>query len=186
MTTALLLMDFQNGIAGRTEYQPAVAAAEEALASARSQGMPVIFVRVGFRPGFPEVAESNLRFSSAKRSNNPGMYQDSDGTQILDSMRPRPEEPVVLKKRISAFAGSDLQLLLRGLEVDSLVMAGVSTSGVVLSTLRYASDLDFRLTVLSDACADSDPEVHRVLTQKVFPVQAEVMTTEQWVAQSSE
>ena len=53
---------------------------------------------------------------------------------------------------------------------------------MVLSTLRQAADLDFRLVVLADACADGDPEVHRVLTEKVFPRQAQVTTTDDWVA----
>jgi len=60
------------------------------------------------------------------------------------------------------------------------VLTGIATSGVVLSTLRQAADLDYRLVVLAAACADADPEVHRVLTTKVFPRQAEVLTVEEW------
>ena len=59
---------------------------------------------------------------------------------------------------------------------------GIATSGVVLSTLRQAADLDYRLTVLRDACADADAEVHRVLTEKVFPRQADVVDVAHWVA----
>lgn len=73
-------------------------------------------------------------------------------------------------------------MLLRAARADSLVLAGISTSGVVLSTLRQAADLDYRLTVLADACADADPEVHRVLTAKVFPKQALVTTANEWIA----
>jgi len=83
---------------------------------------------------------------------------------------------------VSAFTGSDLDVLLRGADADSLVLAGISTSGVVLSTLRQAADLDYRLTVLADACADLDPEVHRVLTEKIFPRQALVTNTDEWIA----
>jgi nicotinamidase-related amidase len=82
---------------------------------------------------------------------------------------------------VSAFSGSDLDVLLRGVGADALILAGISTSGVVLSTLRQAADLDYRLTVLADACADRDPEVHRVLTEKVFPRQALVATTDEWI-----
>ena len=59
----------------------------------------------------------------------------------------------------------------------SLVIAGISTSGVVLSTLRDAGDQDYRLFVLADASADTDPEVHRVLIEKVFPHQADIVQT---------
>lgn len=65
--------------------------------------------------------------------------------------------------------------------MTSLVLCGIATSGVVLSTLRQAADLDFDLTVLADGCADADPEVHRVLLEKVFPRQAAVVTTADWV-----
>jgi nicotinamidase-related amidase len=87
---------------------------------------------------------------------------------------------VITKKRVSAFAGSDLDLVLRSGGIEHLVLTGVATSGVVLSTLRQAADLDFRITVLADGCADSDEEVHRVLTEKVFPRQAEVLTIDEW------
>jgi nicotinamidase-related amidase len=66
------------------------------------------------------------------------------------------------------------------LNVDSLTLAGISTSGVVLSTLREAADMDFELCVLSDACADGDDEVHRVLMETVFPRQARVLSADEW------
>jgi nicotinamidase-related amidase len=71
--------------------------------------------------------------------------------------------------------------VLRAGEIRNLVLTGIATSGVVLSTLRQAADLDFGLTVLADGCLDGDPEVHRVLTEKVFPRQADVVSVEEWV-----
>jgi len=73
-------------------------------------------------------------------------------------------------------------VVLRSLRARTLVLAGIATSGVVLSTLRQAADLDYRLVVLSDGCADADPQVHQVLTEKVFPRQAEVTTVAGWTA----
>ena len=94
---------------------------------------------------------------------------------------PAPGDIVVIKKRVSAFAGSDLDMVLRAQQIDHLVLSGISTSGVVLSTLRQAADLDFRLTVLADGCADGDPEVHRVLMEKVFARQADVVSIDSWI-----
>jgi nicotinamidase-related amidase len=105
-----------------------------------------------------------------------------EATQIHPALGPRAEDPVVLKKRVSAFAGSDLEVLLRSLEITHLVLTGIATSGVVLSTLREAADRDYELTVLSDACADADEEVHRMLTEKVFPRQAEVLSVAEWTS----
>jgi nicotinamidase-related amidase len=88
---------------------------------------------------------------------------------------------VVTKRRVSAFAGRDPDVVLRAGWIGELVLSGIATSGVVLSTLRQAADLDFSLKVLSDGCADADEEVHRVLCQKVFPRQARVVTVVEWV-----
>ena len=83
---------------------------------------------------------------------------------------------------MSAFAGSDLEVLLRAKGVDTLVLAGIATSGVVLSTLRQAADADYGLVVVKDCCADGDEEVHRVLTEKIFPRQAQVVTATEAIA----
>jgi nicotinamidase-related amidase len=111
-----------------------------------------------------------------------GRFTAADpGAEIHPAVAPAADDVIVVKKRVSAFAGSDLEVVLRGLGVDSLVLTGIATSGVVLSTLRQAADLDYRLTVLADGCLDSDAEVHQVLTGKVFPRQAEVLTIAEWV-----
>lgn len=181
-STVLLVMDFQHGIVERLGTTEVVAAAVRAVDAARAAGVPVFFVRVAFRPGHPEVAATNQSFAAARATRGDAMLEDGPATQIHADLAPRPGEPIVTKRRISAFTGSDLEVLLRGADADAVVLAGISTSGVVLSTVRQAADLDFRITVLEDACADGDPEVHRVLTEKVFPRQAVVTTTDAWIA----
>jgi len=86
-----------------------------------------------------------------------------------------------VKRRVSAFTGSDLEVVLRAKNIQHLVLSGLSTSGVVLSTLREAADKDYRLTVLSDLCADTDGEVHSLLMNKVFPRQADVVVSSEWM-----
>jgi len=73
-------------------------------------------------------------------------------------------------------------VLLRANDLRHLVLCGIATSGVVLSTLCEAGDKDYTLTVLSDLCADLDSEVHRVLLEKVFARRANVVTTADWLA----
>ena len=141
--------------------------------------MLVIFVRVAFRTGAPEVHRRNRIFSHL--TGGDGYEEEDPATQIHPSVAPLATEIVVTKRRVSAFAGSDLDMILRSSEVDELVLCGISTSGVVLSTLRQAADLDYQLVVLEDGCADLDPEVHRVLLEKVFPRQADVMTVDDWI-----
>lgn len=180
--TALLVMDVQRGIVERYATVPGVLSPlERALSAARQVDMPIIYVRVAFRPGYPEVSSHNKSFSAIK--GHGGMGQDESMTEVHESVRPRPQDVVVVKRRVSAFTGSDLEVVLRGQGIERLVLTGIATSGVVLSTVREAADLDYGLTVLSDACLDADPEVHRVLTEKVFPRQADVMTVDEWVNQ---
>jgi nicotinamidase-related amidase len=151
-----------------------------AIDAARRAGVPVIYVVVRFRDGYPEASPNNKSFSQIKGS---GRLLESDpNSGIDDRVAPRDGEVVVTKKRVSAFTGSDLQVLLRSGGIEELVLTGIATSGVVLSTLRAAADMDYGLTVIADCCADRDEEVHRVLTTKVFPRQAEVLSTDDWVA----
>jgi nicotinamidase-related amidase len=108
------------------------------------------------------------------------MAEGDPGSAIHPAVAPADNDVIVTKRRVSAFTGSDLEVVLRAADVDHLVLTGIATSGVVLSTLRQAADLDYRLTVLADGCLDADPEVHRVLMEKVFPRQADVVRIADW------
>lgn len=176
MTTALLVMDVQNSVVARypdPDYLPRL---RTAIDAARAAGVRVIYPSVGFRPGAPEVSARNKMFGRLAGLTLPA----SDATEIHAEVTPAEGDIVVTKRRVSAFAGSDLDLLLRSQGIDHLVLTGIATSGVVLSTLRQAADLDYGLTVLADACLDNDAEVHRVLVEKVFPMQADVLTVGDW------
>ena len=182
MNSAILVMDVQVGIVERFREGSAelLDAIGRAATAARSAGIPVVYVRIAFRPDVPEISRRNRSFSALAASGTFAMGEGDAATQIHPAVAPHPGDIVVVKKRVSAFAGSDLDVVLRSLDVDELVLSGIATSGVVLSTLRYAADQDFRLAVLRDGCADGDAEVHRVLMEKVFPRQAEVLTAGDW------
>jgi nicotinamidase-related amidase len=178
--SALLLMDLQQVIVGNFGVgEEFFGALETAATAARGAGVPVIHVVVRFRSGYPEISDRNRQFSTIRAGGMP-LLEGEQAAEIHPSVPREPDDLVVTKKRVSAFAGSDLEVVLRGFDVDSLVLAGIATSGVVLSTLRAASDRDYGLTVLSDCCADGDAEVNRVLLEKVFPAQAEVTTAAAW------
>ena len=102
--------------------------------------------------------------------------------EIHPAIASQPTDIVVTKRRVSAFSGSDLEVVLRAQDITHLVLCGIATSGVVLSTLREAADKDYQLTVLADCCVDNDEEVQRVLLTKVFPRQAEVVQASTWMA----
>ena len=155
---AVLIMDFQVGILGHTP-ESVVERAASVLKGARGAGIPVIYVR--HRGG---------RFAA-----------DAPETEIHPGVTPEPGERVLSKTKPGAFSTTGLDVLLRELGRDTLILMGVATSGCVLSTARWAGDVGYKFVVVSDACDDRDPEVHRVLTEKIFARQGTVLTAQEFL-----
>jgi nicotinamidase-related amidase len=178
-SAALLVMDYQ--VDTLTKFMTAAQSADAIacmpglIATARNAGMMVIHVIGAFRPGYPEVSPRNTVFSWLKASGM--MVTGSEGAAIHPAAAAREGEPIVVKHRVSPFVGTDLETLLRANGINTLVLAGVNTSGVVLSTVRQAFDLDYRLVVVRDCCADPDGEVHAMLLDIVIATQAAIVTT---------
>lgn len=175
---AVLSMDLQNAIVsiyakGHEDFMPRVAGV---LKAARAKAVNVIHVQVGFRPGFPEISSRNALFAPLKTS--PQWQQVFQGTAgaIHSDAAPEGDEVVVTKHRISAFSGTDLEMVLRAKEIDTLVLLGIATGGVVLSTFLHAVDSDYRLVVVKDCCLDQHADVNDALIDKFFPRMATVVT----------
>jgi nicotinamidase-related amidase len=150
------------------------------LEHVRAAHVPVIYVTVGFRHGYPEVSENNMMFSGVKTG---ARFQlDDVRTSIPAEIAPKPSDSVVVKHRVSAFEGTDLAMLLRSNRIDTLVMFGIATSGVVLSTVRQAADLDYKLVLLHDLCLDNDANVHQFLIDFIFPRQVTLVTADEFVS----
>jgi nicotinamidase-related amidase len=181
--TALLGLDCQSGIVSiyAKPQEAFVDRCSNVLQAARKAGMTVIHARVGFRPGLPEVTMRNRLFASIKSSPpHQKLFEGASGA-IHPALGPEPDDLVVTKHRISAFPGTDLQMILRAKEIDTLVLFGIATSGVVLSTLLEACDGDYRTVVIADCCADTDAELHRVLIERLFPLRGEVATAAEFI-----
>jgi nicotinamidase-related amidase len=177
---ALLVMDYQVGVVARHVKDPGqVRRVAGAIRAARDANLTIVFVRVAFRTGYPEIDPANKIFSSVASSRL--LSEGDESSAIVPELGREASDITVTKRRVSAFAGSDLEVILRGRGVRSLTLAGIATGGVVLSTLTQAADLDLSLTVLSDGCSDADPQVHSVLLEKVFPRQATVTSIDRWM-----
>ncbi|MFC7868164.1 cysteine hydrolase family protein [Streptomyces murinus] len=173
--TALLAMDLQGGILPLVPDPDAlVERVKGAIADVRAAGGAIGYVRVAFtEDDWAAIPETNKSFSplaAAKRNH----YEDPD-TQVDARIAPEDGDIVVRKVRIGAASTTDLYERLRERGIDTLILSGISTSGVVLSTLTDAADRDYRVIVLSDGVADRDQEVHRVLLEKVFPMRSYVI-----------
>lgn len=159
--TAVLIMDFQQRIIANVATEPVavVENAARALAGARAAGIPVIYVVHRGGP-FAEYAPD---------------------VELHEGVAPAEGELVITKVRPGPFSTTALDVTLREMGRDNLVIMGVATSGCVLSSVRWAVDINYSFIVLADACSDGDPEVHRVLTEKVYPRQGTVMATDEFL-----
>jgi len=156
---ALLIMDYQNrqlGYFTADVQNELIANANRVLLKAREQGIPVIYVEVRRGERTPE-------------------------TEIHPAVIPQPGEVILTKRRVGPFSTTNLDEVLRKQRIETLVLMGIATSGCVLSTVRWAADIDYGLIVLSDCCADRDDDVHRVLMEKVFPRQANVVGSQEFL-----
>jgi nicotinamidase-related amidase len=176
--TAVLSMDMHAGIVSiyAGDQQGFTSRAADVLARCRERGMTVIHIQVGFRPGFPEISPRNGLFHAIRSSPERQQLFQGDAGKIHPDVAPVGDDIVITKHRISAFTGTDLDMILRSKETETVVLFGIATSGVVLSTLLDAVDADYRGIVVTDCCADRDAEVHRVLVEKFFPQRGTVVS----------
>lgn len=172
---ALLVMDYQNGIIERVENGAALlAAVKQMIALIRGVGGTIAYVRVGFADGQEPGGTMGRRIGAEAAMSM--FHADAPATQIHGDIAPQGGDIVVRKTRVGAFTTTDIDRQLQARGVDTLIIAGISTSGVVLSTVRDAHDRDYRLIVVSDLCADPELDVHSFLIERIFPRQAEVIT----------
>jgi|ERR1035437_3586494 nicotinamidase-related amidase len=179
--TAILCMDYQKDIVNSYAAKQDVMLSQAAniLDVCRQYKVLVIYVVVQFRNGYPEIGSQNKTFAGVSKTGR--FVIGSSGAEVHESVSPKDDDIIVTKRRVSGFAGSDLDLILRARQIKRLVLFGIATSGVVLSTLRQAADMDYECMVLEDLCADQDAEVHQCLVAKIFPRQAEMMTSMEFI-----
>ena len=181
--TALLTLDLQKGVFGFVpKAESIIPQAERALKVARKKGLLILHVGLGFEPGYPEMGSKLPRFAMIKER---GLFLKGSESAEFHPAIMKAGETIVYKQRYSGFSENSLQMILSAKRIEHLVLLGISTSGIVLSTLRRAFDLDFQCTVIKDACFDADEEVHRVLAEKVFPPQASVLSAAEFEAQNA-
>lgn len=180
--TAVLVLDYQVGVASMlSEPEPLLARARSVLEAARAAELPVVYVVVQFRPGYPEISPRNtLMTDRIKRSGR--FLVGSPEVQVVPAVTPREGDVVVTKHRIGALSGTELDALLRSRQIETLVLFGIVTSGTVLTTVRQAFDADYRLMVVRDCCSDLDLELHSTLMDKVIGRQAQLTTAEELCA----
>ncbi|MGN6375370.1 MAG: hydrolase [Sphingomonas sp.] len=174
-TTALVLIDLQNGIVGRDGLGPhapgEVVDRAKALAErCRAAGAPVVLVHVGFTAA--EMPSLNVDKPSLPADGTPPAF-----SELVDGLR-QEGDIVVLKHHWGAFIGTDLDLQLRRRGVKTIVLAGIATNMGVESTLRSGWELSYDMVVVEDACTSRSAEMHNFVVQNIFPAISRVCTAD--------
>ncbi|MEU8824672.1 cysteine hydrolase [Streptomyces sp. NPDC048636] len=183
--TALIVGDMQTGILENYPFTRAALAPLRAVvpAARAAQDVLVVFVRTELRASGIDVSANNTMLTAFHQSGT--LFHEGAGqTGVTPDLAPTPEDVVITKRRASAFAGTELDMVLRAQHIESIVLTGVATSAMVAATLYDAMDRDYRVTVLGDACADAERDVHEVFVERIFPGRgARVMTGETWLGE---
>ncbi|GHF34672.1 nicotinamidase-related amidase [Amycolatopsis bartoniae] len=168
-TTALVNVHWQRDIVTRegafgpffadeVEGRDAVKHAAQALATAREQGALVVYARAAFRPGYPDLVQNCALYEQVAATQC--LQEGSEGAEIIPELAPRTGEPVITHARISAFQGTELDLILRARGITHVLVTGVATNVTVEGTARDAVGLGYRTVLVADACAAADERAH--------------------------
>jgi len=170
--TALIVMHYQTDILALfPSVAPALLASTRKLCdAARARSIGVYFAQIRFSPGYPEVSPLNRNGQGMKQM---GLFVDD---RIAPELGQQADEPLIVAHRASVFFGTGLQAQLAERGVDTLIMVGIASTGVVLSSVAYASDADYRLFTVKDCCYDPDPVVHDHLFSTAFDSRTTVLS----------
>jgi nicotinamidase-related amidase len=160
--TALLVIDMQRDFADVPGGAAALARAAELVAGARAAGVACIFTGLQTRPEADSVVWRE-RLARLGRDADREMNLCREGSKGAAFVGPEPKqgELVIAKQRYSAFSGTGLEAALRARRLDTLVVCGLTTEWCVAASARDAFERDFHVFVVGDACAETDPALHR-------------------------
>ena len=179
--TALLTLDLQQGILAMGDgYDSVIPNASKLVEFARAKQYLLIHIGLGFSEGHPEISDADTPFLQAKQNN---LFAKGSPSAEFHSTIFQPGDLVIYKQRVSAFTENHLNLTLRSRGIENLVLFGISTSGIVLSTVTRAFDMDYKMTIIADACFDGEAEVHKILTENIFPKRGTVSTTDKFISE---
>lgn len=170
--TALLVMHYQTDILALfPSVAPTLLGNTRKLCdAARASGVSVYFAKFHFSPGYPEVSPLNKNGHGVKQL---GLFVED---QVSPELGRQANEPIIIAHRASVFFGTDLQVRLSAQGIDTLIMVGIASTGVMLSSVAYASDADFRLFTVKDCCYDPDQVVHDHLFSTAFESRTTVLS----------
>lgn len=188
MSAALLVIDFINDIvhpqgklarySERIVQNKIISHANQAIAHARKNNLLIIFVKVGFHPGYPECPKQSPLFGAA--AVHQALLLNSWGTQFHEELHAKETDLILVKHRVSSFYATPLEALLRAQKIQSLILTGVATNMAIEHTARDGHDRDYEVTVISDACETINDEMHKASLETMSRF-AKVTNIQSWL-----
>ena len=167
--TAIVAVDFEPDIVAadgafapmfhaEVERTNLIPMAARLLDGARAAGVKVVYCRAAFQPGYTDLVANFPLFSNVAEL--ACLVDGTPAAAIMDVVAPHSGDVVLTHPRVSCFHGTELDVVLRGAGIDTVVLTGVATNLAIESTARAAADLGYRVLVVSDACSTTSQTAH--------------------------
>jgi nicotinamidase-related amidase len=170
-----------SGSAAQVEKHGCLEKTAAVLEACRAAGVPVIYVNIAFRPGFPELKKPTYPLIESIQERSAFLRGTWDAA-VPEELAPEPDDIIVINFDSSAFSHTDLDCILRAKGVRQLFLAGIATNWVVESTTRYGAELGYDITVLEDCCQGFSDELHDFAIEKTLPYYASIMSSADFIA----
>ena len=183
--TALLIIDMQNDfclpgapleIKGAMSVVPQI---KKALDASRKWGLPIIYIIRHYRADGSDVEITRYHDFMKKGG---ACIRGTKGAEIIDELKPLKGDYIITKRRWSAFFQTELDMLLRRLNVDQIVVTGVQTPNCIRATVWDANSLDYEVIVLTDGTAAKTQEVHRANLYDMQNIGIQLMATDEFIS----
>jgi ureidoacrylate peracid hydrolase len=148
----------------------------------RDARRPVVYVALGLKPDYSDALFPYWRLGLTPGGNRTHCVEGSWGAQIIDELKPREGEHLVVKKGFGGFSNTPLDTILRNLGVTTCVVSGVTTCVCVSTTVRGGVERNYRMILVADAVADVHRDTHEAELKTIARVFADVKTTDEVVA----
>lgn len=189
--SAFLVLHYQNGVAHpkgvwgknlfpQIEKSGATPKTRKALKAARAKGMLVIYVNIAWRPSFPELPENTCGLLREAKEKNQCLV-GSWGAAVIDELKPKKNEIIVVNFGSDGFEGTDLDMILRCTRINHLYFTGQCTEHVVATTLKRAVNMGYTATLLKD-CTSGFTDQNYEAMLNILPLYGELITSDEFIA----
>jgi len=185
--TAVIVIDMENAfvlpgapfqIKGAMESIPAC---KKVIDSSREYNMPIFYVKRIYRADGSDVEPSRWeKWHSKGRAMRPGST-GIDSAEYVDEIKPKPGDYTIVKPRWSAFMNTELDLILRRLGIEAVVLIGTTTPNCIRTTAYDADALGYEVIIIEDACSSNTPEIQKANINDLKNMGAIIMTSDEYV-----